>query len=58
MFSQMLKVGKEVNEESARAVLASSVREIERNQYKILQATKVRDREEPVLDPSGYQGER
>ena len=41
MFSQMLKVGQDVSAESARAVLASTVLEIERNQHRIHQAAQV-----------------
>lgn len=40
MFSQMLKVGREVSEESARAVLSSTVLEIERTQLRFLQASQ------------------
>ncbi len=41
MFSQMLKVCQEVRSDSACAVLASTVLEIERNQDRILHAGKV-----------------
>jgi hypothetical protein len=42
MFSQMLKVGQNLGCESARAVLAATVLEIERNQDRIIHAGEVR----------------
>jgi hypothetical protein len=47
MFSQMLKVGQDVSSESARAVLASTVLEIERNQHRIHQAAQVSHLSDP-----------